>query len=211
MTDAAAIVLATSEALGRPRDLPLAAALPAPMELAIVVADDDSLEAALPVLIEALAPLGIACTHLEVVLCCDAGGAPRRQARERLRAALGPTRVHAHDAGRGDTYVAARLDEMPVRLDDALRESEGVVLVLAMRPGATGAGLAGEAIAALADAETRARLGERTRALIDALPIDLALVIETGPSPRAWAGTGRWLLAERFPPAGAGRMEGRTS
>lgn len=201
MSEPAAIARAARAALERPRDLPLAAALPSPMELAIVVGAEPALEAALPALIAALAPLGIAATHLEVVLGCDAGGAARREARDRLRAALAPARVHAHDARTGDTYTAARLDGEPVTLDDALRESEGLVLVLASRPGAAGAELAGEAIAALADSSTRARVTARgVRPLADALPIDLALVIDVATA-RAWAGTGRWLLAERFPPA----------
>lgn len=197
---AMAVAVAVRAALARPRDLPLSAALPSPMELAIVLAGDPALEGALPALIESLAPLGIAPTHLEVVLGCAPDGTPRAAARARLREALTPARVHAHDAAHGETFAAAHLNGEPVRLDDALRECEGLVLVLASRPGAAGGALAGETIATLADAATRARVRGHERAMADALAIDLALVVEIAPRPRAWAGTGRWLLAEWFPP-----------
>jgi hypothetical protein len=197
MSDAT-VADAVRAALARPRDGALASMLPARLELAIVVAPDAGLELALPPLLDAMEALGIPRTHLEIVLACAADGAARTDARDRLRAALAPARVHAHDAARGDTFVAAWLDREPVRLDDALRESEGLVLVLASRPGAAGAQLAGEAIAGLADSATRARVRDGVRPLADALPIDLALVVETGATPRAWAGSGRWLVAERF-------------
>ena len=201
MSDPAAVARVVRDALARPRDLALAASLPAPMELAIALGDAPALEWALPELIGALAPLGIARTHLEVVLGCDASGAARRATCVRLRAALAPTRVHAHDARHDETFVAARLDGIELRLDDALRESEGLVLVIAARPGSRGDELAGETIASLADQPSRVAHAGRLRAVASALPIDLALVIETGDPPRAWVGTGRWLLAERFPPA----------
>jgi hypothetical protein len=195
---------AVRSALARPRDLALAATLPARLELAVVVAADAALEPALPPLLEAVEGLGIPRTHLEIVLACAADGSARSDARDRLRAALAPARVHAHDATRGDTFVAAWLDREPVSLDDALRESEALVLVLAARAGAAGATLAGETLAGLADAATRERVQNRARPLADAVPIDLGLVIDTGQPPRAWAGSGRWLLAERFPPAERG-------
>jgi hypothetical protein len=195
---------ATCSALARPRDLLLAAALPARLELAIVVAPEPALEPALPVLLEAVEGLGIPRRHLEIVLACDADGRARRDARDRLRAILTPARVHAHDATHGDTFVATWLQGEPVRLDDALRESEAVVLVTAARPGVVGVTLAGEAVAGLADRATRERVGDRVRPLADALTIDLALAIEIGVTPRAWAGSGRWLLAERFPPVERG-------
>jgi hypothetical protein len=195
---------AARAALARPRDLPLAAALPARLELAIVVTAEPALEAALPVLLDTVELLGIPRRHLEFVLACGADGRARRDARDRLRTMLAPARVHAHDVLAGDTFVAAWLDREPVRLDDALRESEAVVLVTGTRSGAAGVALAGEAVAGLADRATRERVSDHVRPLADALPIDLALVIETGVSPRAWAGSGRWLLAERFPPVERG-------
>src|SRR5262249_12926452 len=149
-----------------------------------------------------LAPLGIAATHLEIVLGCDEGGAARLATRERLRRRLAPSRVHAHDAGRGGGLFSARPGRAPGLLGDAPREGEGLGLVLAARVGAAGATLAGEAVKAVADAATRARVADGVRPLADLLPIDLALVIEPGATPRAWAGSGRWLLAERFPPGG---------
>jgi len=196
-----ALAAAVRSALTRPRDLPLAATLPARLELAIVVGDEPALETALPPLLDAIEGLGIPRTHLEIVLACAADGAPRREACDRLRAVLAPVRVHAHDAMRGDTFVIAWLDREPVRLDDALRESEGLVLVAAARAGVAGATLAGETLAGLADAATRARTHGGMRPLADAVTIDLALVVEIGATPRAWAGSGRWLRAERFPPA----------
>jgi hypothetical protein len=195
------LAAAVRSALARPRDLPLASVLPARLELAIVVAADVALEPALPPLLEAIEGLGIPRSHLEIVLVCAGDGQARRDARDRLRVTLAPARVHAHDASRGDTFVAAWLDREPVALDDVLRESEAVVLVTAARSGVTGATLAGETLAGLADAATRERVRDRVRPLADAVPVDLAVVIDTGAPPRAWAGSGRWLLAERFPPA----------
>jgi hypothetical protein len=200
VSDAAAIARAAREALAHPRDLPLAAALPSPMQLAIVVAPDDALAEALSPLLDALDRVGRTRSRVEVLLASSSDGQPRIETRERLRRALAPVRVHAHDDRRGDTFVAAWLDGEPVRLDDTLRECEGLVLVLAARAGAAGATLAGETVAALAEAATRARVGARgVRALADALPVDLALVVDVTGA-RAWAGSGRWLVGERFPP-----------
>ncbi|MFI5369972.1 MAG: hypothetical protein ACHQ52_00320 [Candidatus Eisenbacteria bacterium] len=197
MSDPGAIARAAREALAHPRDLPLAAALPSPMQLAIVVGSDHALAEALSPLLDALDRAGRTRSRVDVLLASGFDGEARLATRERLREALAPVRVHAHDDRRGDTFVAAWLDGEPVRLDDTLRECEGLVLVLAARPGATGATLAGETLAALADADTRARVRGHERPLADAMAIDLALVVDVA-STRAWAGTGRWLVAERF-------------
>ena len=75
----------------------LASAIPARAELAIVV-DHDAVELAdaLEPLLRALERQGIARTHLELVLACDAGGAPvPRERCDALRARHPGVRVHA--------------------------------------------------------------------------------------------------------------------